>query len=428
MWLNGKRSSDISHVLKFWADSSAWLERQTDNLEVLGSNPSPPTKISSPCVIRKRSQVRILTGPSNFQVSCVVMDIITYKLVLEHSSVNLKEVFDKFSAVLKSMGHGLQLIQETPDKFGISYTSNLFKATLEFVSSKRENSDVALSQEIILTANLSDSLTLSMARYGAHQFGLRIFHPLVGCFLPTDPRFIHMSHVVLDPQVKGVVESFGFTPVFYIQGTKVVYASSSQDGEIHILNNHLVDYFTEPGAIKENSGELSYPVAPDLKTFVALVDRELVPEKFYEYYKRSVKIFNHSGFNIKNPGRKVFVKPYIFEFDNEKQGFYKIAKDGSSVIRMDKILKGETLDDTIKRVLRDLNIGDDYLKAKVLEEIEFDRDKEGRLTPRLLVMVYMERIANKEEFTRKAAQKWVPIDHNGHDLDKKPADDLGWRS
>lgn len=344
------------------------------------------------------------------------MDTIAYNLVLEHTSVNLREVFDKFWAVLRR-NQGIQITQETPNKVDINYTNAPFKATLEFLSSQTESSDTVVNQQIVLTTDLSDSLTLSIARYEAYQFGLRIFHPLIGCFLPTDPKFVHMSHIILDPQVKGVIESFGFTPVFYFQGTKVIYASSSQDEQIHILNNHLVDYFTEPGAIKEKSGEFNYPIAPDLKTFVAFADRGLVPEKFYEYYKRSTKIFNYSGFNIKNPGRKVFVKPYIFEFDNEKQGFYKIAKDGSSIIRMDKILKGETLDDTIKRVLRDLKVGDDYLKAKVLEDVEFDRDKESRLTPRLLVMVYMERIANKEEIAKKAAQKWIPIDQ---DLDEKP--------
>lgn len=65
-----------------------------------------------------------------------------------------------------------------------------------------------------------------------------------------------------------------------------------------------------------------------------------------------------------------------------------VASENSSILAMDKIRPGETLDMSLKRILSvDLKIAHDYIGAVVHKEVEFDRDREGTLTPRLLVNI-----------------------------------------
>ena len=147
-------------------------------------------------------------------------------------------------------------------------------------------------------------------------------------------------------------------------------------------------------------------VASDLQEFSLFADEWLIPTEFYRFYKTDIKIINLSGFDINGPGRKVFVKPLIFQLNFGGHSAYTMASDRGRVLRMDKILKGETIDDTLKRVLKDLGIGDDYLRAKVLKGIEYDRDREDVITPRLVVHVFVEKVPNDPVLRRG----WVSID------------------
>lgn len=62
---------------------------------------------------------------------------------------------------------------------------------------------------------------------------------------------------------------------------------------------------------------------------------------------------------------------------------------------MDKIRQSEDLDKAIIRVLRDeLKVASDYVGASVWG-IEFDRDKEGILTPRLKLDVFVRGLKEK---------------------------------
>lgn len=204
----------------------------------------------------------------------------------------------------------------------------------------------------------------------------------------------------------------GYKPLFMQQITQIIFTESLKDSGIHIINNYLLKYFMEPGSIREDTDEFSYRVAPNISRFIAMDDQRLIPRSFYSYYKKSTKIINESYFNIDNPGRKVFVKPYIFELDNVKQGFHDIASEGSSLLWADKIRQGERLNDTLLRVLTELGVAEDYIAARVLPDIEFDRDKEGKLTPSLKVFVYVDKIKGKEAVEAKASRKWKSIRSN----------------
>jgi alpha-N-acetylglucosamine transferase len=89
-----------------------------------------------------------------------------------------------------------------------------------------------------------------------------------------------------------------------------------------------------------------------------------------------------------------------------EQSFYKLSGEHSSLIYMDKIRKDETLEDTLERILQELGIAETFIRARVFGDIEFDRDKDGILTPRLLVQVFVDKIEKNEEIIAKSKRSW----------------------
>jgi len=62
---------------------------------------------------------------------------------------------------------------------------------------------------------------------------------------------------------------------------------------------------------------------------------------------------------------------------------------------MDKVRKGEDLDTALRRVLHEeLRVADDYVGARIWG-IEFDRDRDGELTPRLKINIYVHGMTKK---------------------------------
>lgn len=182
------------------------------------------------------------------------------------------------------------------------------------------------------------------------------------------------------------------------------YAESKLDGSIHILNDKMLDYVSK----KENqslSKEFSYKVADSMQDFARKYDLGLVPSSFYQNYGFPTKIINETYFDAFHISRKVFIDPYVWDFDDEHDyRYYKNIETGMHL--MDKVRSGENLNDAIKRTLREeLKVANDYVGARVWG-IDFDRDREGILTPRLRISVYVHGMAEKH---RSAAHDWVSI-------------------
>ncbi len=73
---------------------------------------------------------------------------------------------------------------------------------------------------------------------------------------------------------------------------------------------------------------------------------------------------------------------------------------------MDKVRKGEDLDTALRRVLgEELQVADDYVGARIWG-IEFDRDRDGFLTPRLKISIYVHGMIQKQ---RSQSHDWVSI-------------------
>lgn len=123
------------------------------------------------------------------------------------------------------------------------------------------------------------------------------------------------------------------------------------------------------------------------------------------------KVINNSGIDIYNPLRKIFIKPIAFILNKEQQSFKPLATSASALMFADKIRKGETLDTSIQRILREeFHTNGSYLGAKVDSAVEFDRDRDNILTPRLFVCIYIEEPHDKEIIKQKSQRSWVSID------------------
>ena len=73
---------------------------------------------------------------------------------------------------------------------------------------------------------------------------------------------------------------------------------------------------------------------------------------------------------------------------------------------MDKVRKGEDPHGAVKRVLREeLQVADNYVGLRIWG-LEFDRDKEGIITPRLKMNIFVQGMAQKH---RSQSHDWVSI-------------------
>jgi len=242
----------------------------------------------------------------------------------------------------------------------------------------------------------------------------RIFSTLYNCFLPTSIDLENLEFGLRDEKLAGLFSQFDLRPIYYSQYFRNYYALTKENSVV-LVNKFLIDFMYGKDIPENSISDLYYVVAANMQSFGLKYDRHLIPTDFYEYFNKSIKILNYSKFNINHPGRKVFIKPYIYELREETGEFYQIAgNDGQALLVMDKIRQGETLDQALTRLVKDeLKIADDYLGAYVSNEIEFDRDRDGLVTPRLVVWVYVNKIEKERPKVMQLSQTgWQSIGGN----------------
>lgn len=335
---------------------------------------------------------------------------VAHILVQENIQTNQEE-FEKLVSALSTIPDvGVQKSPETSSKVTLFYSRETFRTDLEF---KEDALPPELSQYQIPTSRVEvkssrvDHITLDLLKQLARSFGFRIFSVNLGVYLPKNVNLYSTFSGFLKPEVTEALTRRGYKPVFMWKNSFTCYAQKENDEAIHIVNGFLLEYFSQT-KVELASEEFSYQVAGNLAEFVAKFDADLIPYNFYSHYKKSLKIINLSDFDIEHIDRKVFVKPYVMELNHLKQGFYRVASEGGSVILMTKVLEGETLDDTLKRFLReDLKVADDYIGAVVNPFLEFDIDKQNKLIPRLLVKVFLNEKALTPEHKERLNRGWM---------------------
>lgn len=256
-------------------------------------------------------------------------------------------------------------------------------------------------------------------RYTANRLVLAVFSNLHESARLPQQHTLSLDHTLFerDKALANFFANSKFIPRFAPESIEYVddgrqasviyppfYVEHKDDGSIHILNNPMLNFLAEKDN-QETNREFSYKVANSMQDFARKHDLGLVPSSFYQNYGFSTKIINETYFDINHINRKVFIDPYVWDFDDEHDyRFYKNVKNGMHL--MDKVRKGENLDQALKRVLREeLQVADNYVGARVWG-IEFDIDRDGILTPRLRINIFVHGMTKKH---RSQNHDWVSI-------------------
>ncbi len=343
--------------------------------------------------------------------------MVTYYLVQLEKETD-REMFEKLvSSVNAVAGVGVDRETGVKDQVEIFYAEGPHRAKISLVDeevSQKLKEHGLPKRRIVLECEKVDLLSVQILREFSAPLEFRVFSPALGYFLPADLGLVDCLTGINPENEKAsaLLIKYGLKPIFHQIGTYSYYALSESDGKVHFVNDNLVYHLLRLELpTKIQTSELSYPVAESVEDFVTKYDVDLIPKHFYQYYGKSLKIINYSGFNIDNPGRKVFIKPYILELSDTKQRFFKIAWDQASLLHLDKIRKGESLDDAIRRILgEELKVARDYIGAAVARVVEYDLDMENKLTPRLVVRIFIEKAQMTEEQREKKDRTWISYD------------------
>lgn len=348
-----------------------------------------------------------------------MIDLLVKQSWLEKSS---EAALEEFKSVLISTLNSFPEDRHTENRWTMTKISEGDEATLVYderplLSFKIEDFSLHIRSHEDIVARYDD--IMYAIRYVANLLVLAVYsNTHKGVRLPQSPA-LSLDHTFFerDKAYREFFEKSDFVPRFAITGFQDLsdgrrvlsvyppyYAESKSDGSIHILNNYMLAYVSQ----KENqalSKEFSYKVADSMQDFARKHDLALVPSSFYQNYGIPTKIINETYFDAFHIGRKVFIDPYVWDFDDEHDyRYYKNVETGMHL--MDKVRSGENLDDAIRRTLKEeLKVADDYVGARIWG-IEFERDREGILTPRLRISVYVNGMTEKH---RSQDHDWVSI-------------------
>lgn len=298
----------------------------------------------------------------------------------KNPSNDLQKDFESLIGQLATFSD-IQLKKKGINTVTISYTGMPNKATLE-IPKQNLTSEMLPLQQMVLTCEPYDYIALNLMRNVVGSIGYRVMNPASNCFLPKDIQLIDATGLKFDPKLAKIFEQFDFKPLFIYQNGLIFYALNNKDKSIHLINRHLLEYFLnndfeiDPRKHKD----FSLKVADDISHFVALQDRALIPISFYKYYNNPTKIMNLSGFDISNLETDVFIYPLFFELDPMKQSF----KQKHENIRVDKLRKGASLETYFNKL-------SSFLAAKVATDMEYAKDSEGALLPRLSVSIFLDK-------------------------------------
>lgn len=334
------------------------------------------------------------------------METSLYYLV-KFETKNAREDFDRLLASV-AKATLLQLDHDV-DTVTITHKETKRHAELKLISTQNSPFPTDTGLTITLSMENADGELLSFFRYVAFEHNFRIFSVEDSTFLPLDNQL--MARFQMDISEKGleVYRKKGFE-FLYAKNPNLYYARKISDGTIHIINPALFNYFAEFSIDESDSSEFSYEVAANLAEFTIFSDVYMVPSNFYEYFGRQIKIFNTTGFDLRHINRKVFIKPMFSVLNLPKQRYELLTSEKSALNFADKVRPNEDFYEALIRITKDeVKIADDFVRARVYS-IDFDRDKDNVLTPRLWVNILIINPKLTPEVTQKSDRGWVSLD------------------
>lgn len=322
-----------------------------------------------------------------------------YSLVLKEASLFEKEL-DELTIRLRNCSQGI-VVKKENDELSVLVRGRDEAGCRISPASKQETEDgeTQLSFQIEMIGGRESVMALQMLRgiYQHRPVYCEIIDQSTETIIPLSSHIYPINWHGMNPELVIILARLGFGDGYYDIKDKAIYVCAD-DGSVHIINERLVEYlmtthFRETDQLRD----LTYRVADNPSQFALKCDKQLVPRHFYSYLGKQTKILNDSGWDIESIRQKVFVRPMIYELRGDMRFYYCQTTYSGETLLMDKIRKGETLNDTLIRVLsEELKIAQDYVVAVVNYQTEFDRDRNGVITPRLKAYVFVDSIADEE--------------------------------
>lgn len=343
---------------------------------------------------------------NNFSIEEISKELIkeptsTFSVFNLNVSLN-QDVFNQFISKIKKL-LGENSMQELDGKY-------IFKTAYnkKFVINLQSTSD---NFKIKVICAKTDHSTMYTLRAIANEHKLKVKHDDSGIRLPENPNLIMAEFLTLSQELQAAFDKTEYELVFMLQHAfqepDVFYLKAKDGCGIYLVNNDMLDFFLLNNTYEMNN-EFVYKVADNIEDFATKFDLYLIPTEFHEYYGKNLKIINDSKFSIDKINRKVFILPYVYEIGNSEKNINQLS---NSAMLADKVRPGETLDMSIKRILREeLKITDDYIGALVESKIEYDYDRENKITPKLTIRVYIEKTDLNVQSRKSLKKSWRSLD------------------
>lgn len=284
--------------------------------------------------------------------------------------------FQKIIDYLLTYVGEIEVIKSGDGNATIHYVGTPLMATLK-LNYDPGKTDSVISNQITLTCEINDNVSVNLIKNATKNTGYRIFDPQTQSYLVNDPSLLSLTSLGIEPSLGKIFESYNLNPLFQLNNSLVFFAQDKK-GKIHLVNRHLLEYkkYLSSSLPKKTKEEFSLIVAEDIGRFVALFDRGLIPITFYKAMDEGGKLINLSGMNANVLTRDVIAEPIYFNLDLPQQTF--VQGDSPQGI---KIKKGQSLVKALKLK--------NYLAVKVGPDVRFENNGE-KLIPILSVSIFLD--------------------------------------
>jgi len=313
-------------------------------------------------------------------------DPIYFYLIRGRRIGDINSDFKKILDYLSTYGD-IGLLKKDENHITFSYPETPYKATLE-AGGNSNLSDLRLSQQILLTCERFDNVSVNILKNVVGRIGFRIFNPQTRSYLVNDTNLVDLTTVKLEPKFSKIFKSYSLAPLAHYRNSIVFFAKDSKGG-IHLINRHLLEFLSETKDKFSLQDDFSVKVANDIGHFIALFDRGLIPFSFYENFFNPTKVMNLSGFDTNNFERDLFITPVFFVFDSTNQNFQNL-RSKANLGRLDSIKKHQSLKKYISKILNDFKIKNNLLAAKIARDIAYVAGNKGRVVPRLTISIFLD--------------------------------------
>lgn len=355
------------------------------------------------------------------------LKLLKFYVVSKTHSVTRSE----FLSLLTSLeAHNPLSVDWVCDYLGHLYHSRGFPCSVELCK-ERETIVAAPGMLALMTVSLlnkpSGAFDLLRKELAKSKEVMSLYSADREVLVPLDTQLQMVDLEGISPLIVRILAQFDLTPLYVFEPNGCCYAYDSF-GKVYIINNDFLKFLMKSPIKKDDYlDDISYEVAPSLNEFGVMFDKGLIPTQFYEYLERSTKIINHSGFDLEKVTRKVLVRPYIFDLYPETTSSPHRSYSATPRASVEtEIRKGETLHDTLLRVVQsELQLASDYVRARVQQTLEYDRDKRGRITPRVVVDVYIDQDeVRPQEVKQRSNKAWRKRRGQGRRAERSGGEEL----